>query len=63
MIYNETVSDYGKVCNSCTIYTVLLIIAFLIIVGISSAYLHFHWCLKKDNTIINTSVNIERAIY
>ena len=34
MIYNGTVNDYEKVCNSCTIYIVLFVIAFLIIIGI-----------------------------
>ena len=38
IIYNETVNDYGKVCNSCTICMVLFVIAFLITIGISSAY-------------------------
>ena len=45
MIYN----DYEKVCNSRTIYMVLFI-AFLIIIGISSAYFYFHWYLKKYNS-------------
>ena len=38
MIYNKTVSDYKKVCNSCKIYMVLFIINFLTINDISSAY-------------------------
>ena len=45
MIYN----DYEKVCNSRTIYMVLFI-AFLIIIDISSAYFYFHWYLKKYNS-------------
>ena len=28
IIYNATLNDHGKVCNSCTIYIVLLFIAF-----------------------------------
>ena len=28
MVYNETLNDYGIVCNSCTIYIVLFVIAF-----------------------------------
>ena len=35
MIYNETLNDYGKVCNSCIIYIVLFVIAFVIIIGIN----------------------------
>ena len=63
MIYDGTVNDYGKVCNSCTIYKVLFVIDLLITIGISSAYFYFHWYLKKDNTTINASVNTERVIY
>ena len=43
MIYNGTVNDYRNVCNSCTIYIILLVI-FLII---SISIIHFHWYLKK----------------
>ena len=46
MIYNKTLIDYGKVCNSCTVYIVLFVIAFLIIIGISSAFIHFYWYSK-----------------
>ena len=38
MIYNRTVNDYKKVCNSCKIYMVLFIINFLTINDTSSAY-------------------------
>ena len=55
MIYNGTLNDYENVCNSCTIYIVLLVIAFLIIIGISSAHFYFYWYLKRINT--------ERTIY
>ena len=36
MIYNGTVNDYEKVCNSCEIYTVLLVIFLVISISISS---------------------------
>ena len=47
MIYNTTLNK--KVCNFCTIYTVLFVIAFLIIVGITSAFICylFSLVLKK----------------
>ena len=61
MIYNTTL--YKKVCNFCTIYIVLFVIAFLIIFGITSAFICFHWYLKRSNTGVNTSVNIETLIY
>ena len=38
MIY----SDHGNVHNSYTAYIVLFVIAFLIIIGISNAFIHFH---------------------
>ena len=45
LIYNETFNDYENLCNFCTVYIVLLVLAFLIIIGISSAY--FDLYLKK----------------
>ena len=54
--------DRKKACNSCTIYIVLLVSAFLKIIAISSAYFYFHWYLKKYNNIINTNVNTETVI-
>ena len=50
MIYNKTLNE--NVRNSCTIYIVLLVIAFLII--ISSAYFYFHCYLKRSNTNVIT---------
>ena len=47
MIYNVTLNDYENACGSCTLCTVLFVIAFLIIIGISSAFIYFHWYLKK----------------
>ena len=41
-----------KEYNSCTIYILLSVIAFLIIMGVSSACFYFHWYLKnivRDN--------------
>ena len=38
MIYN----DYGNVCNSCTVYIVLFVTNFLMIISISSLYFYFH---------------------
>ena len=35
-------------CSSCTLYIVLLSIIFTINVGISSCFIYFHCCLKKD---------------
>ena len=38
MVYNVTLNDYGKVCKSCTIYIVLLVITFIIIIDIGSVF-------------------------
>ena len=53
MVYNGTVKDYKKICNCCAVYIVLFVIAFLIIIGVSSAFIYFHWYLKKDNIRVN----------
>ena len=37
----ENVNDYGKVCNFCTIYLILLDIVFLITRGIGCALIYF----------------------
>ena len=56
MIFN----DYGNVCNSCTIYIVLFVIAFLIMIGISSEFVYFHWYLKNSNTnVLNINPGTE----
>ena len=64
MIYNETLNDYEKVCNSCTVYIVLFIIALLIIIGINSLYFYFLWYLKKtDINVTNIIPKTETLIY
>ena len=47
IIFNETLNDYEKVCNSCTVYIVLLVIFFIISISLSSAFIYFHWYLKQ----------------
>ena len=59
-----TLNDYRSVCGSCTIYIVLFAIAFLIIIGIRSAFIYFHWYLKKSNTnVVNINPGTETIIY
>ena len=70
MIYN----DYINAWNSCTIYIALFIIAFLIIIGISSAFIYFHWCMlilitknnkrnkKKDDDNAATSSDFDDIV-
>ena len=57
MIYNVTLNDHEKICNSCTIYRILLVVFFIISIGISIAFIYFYWYSKKDNTNISTSAN------
>ena len=46
---NEIIySDYRNVWNSYSIYIVLFVITFFKIIGLSSAYSHFHWYFKKN---------------
>ena len=42
MIYNVTLNNYENVFGSSTIYTALFAIVFLIIIGISNAFIYFH---------------------
>ena len=45
---NEMIrNDYRNVCNSCTIFIELFVIAFLIFIGIISAYFYFHWHWRR----------------
>ena len=41
MVVNVTLKDYGRICKSCTIYIVLLIIKFTIIIEVS-LYMFLH---------------------
>ena len=63
LIYNKTLNDYKNVCISCTIYIVLFIIAFLIIIGIYSAFIYFYWNLKRDTDITNINPGTETVFY
>ena len=60
MIYNH----YRNVCNYCTVYIVLFVIAVLIIICISSVFVCFHWYLTKSSTgVININPDTETIIY
>ena len=47
MIYNGTLNDNENVCNSCTVYIILLVIFFIIRMSISNVFIYFHWYLKR----------------
>ena len=63
MICNGTLNNYRNVCDSCRIYIVWVVIAFLIIIGITSAFIYFDWFLKKDNIRIKFNTNTQTTIY
>ena len=50
MIYNSTLNDYEKICNSCIVYIVLLAIFFIISISISSTFIYLHWYLQRGYT-------------
>ena len=45
MIYYATLYNYGKVCKSCTLHIVLLIITCIVIMTISGASFYFYFYL------------------
>ena len=53
MVYNGTLNDYGKAYNYCTIYIVLFVIAFLIIIGISSEFVYNNLNIIKIIFVLN----------
>ena len=64
MIYNGTLNDHKKVCGPCTIYIVLFVIAFLIIMASGNAFIYFHWYLNKSYIgVININPSTETVIY
>ena len=63
-IYKGTLNDYGKICHSCNVYIVLLVIFFIISISINCVFIYFHWCLKKSNTgVTNINPSTETVIY
>ena len=48
MVYNATLHNYGKVCKSCTLHIVLLIITCIIVMGISGTSFYFCWHTIKN---------------
>ena len=48
MIHNMTLNDHGKVCSSCTIHIVLLIITSITLMNIDGVYIYFYWNAIKN---------------
>ena len=61
MIYDGTINDFKKVCNSCTIYIALFLI--FLIISISNVFIYFHWYLKRDNIHVKFTTNTQTTIY
>ena len=53
----------NKCKSSCTIYVVIIIIAFTICIGIGTYSVYPHWYLKNDDTRIMLDTRTETAIY
>ena len=47
-LHSNEINDYEKICNSCSVYTVLLIIFFTLSISISGIFIYFHWYLKNS---------------
>ena len=52
MIYNTTLLNCEKIYKTCTLYIVLLIVMFIIILGIDTICLYFYWYTIKNCLII-----------
>ena len=63
-LHSNEINDYEKICSSCSVYIVLLVIFFIISISISNVFIHFHWYLKKTNTgVVNINPSTETVIY
>ena len=63
MIYNDTLNNYRKVCNSYKVCIVFFVMDFLIIVSINSPFIYFHCYLKSDTTMTLINPGSETIIY
>ena len=68
MLHIETLdviplSDYKKVCNSCTIYIVLFAVFFITSICNSSVFVYFHCYFKKDNVSVKFNPGTQTTIY
>ena len=63
-LHSNEINDYEKICGSCSVYIVLLLIFFILSRNISSVFIYFHWCLKKSSTgVTNINPSTETIIY
>ena len=63
-LHLNKINDYEKICTSCSVHIVLLVIFFLLRIRVSSVFIYFHWYLKKSNTgVTNINPSTETVIY
>ena len=63
MIYDGTLNAIplnAKVCNSCTIYIVLIVIFVMLSISISSVFFYFHWYLRKIIFVLSLSLILKQ---
>ena len=46
IIHNSSLNDYEKICNSITLYVVLLAVFFITSISINSVFIYFNWYVK-----------------
>ena len=71
MFHNETLdvislNDYKKVCNTCTIYTVLFAVFFITILAVfflAVFFIYFQWYIKNKNLRIKFYRGTQKTIY
>ena len=63
MIFYGTLNYHRKPYISCRVSIALFVIAFLMIIGISSAYFYLNWFLRKDITRVKFNTNTQTIIY
>ena len=59
MIHN----DYENICNSCTVYIVLLAIFFIISISSNSVFIYFYWYLQSSIGAVYINPGTETVIY
>ena len=63
-LHSNEINDYEKLCSFCSVYTVLLVIFFILSISISSVFIYFHQYLKKSNTgVTDSNSSTEMVIY
>ena len=63
-LHSNEINDYEKICSSCSVYILLLVIFFIVTISISNVFIYFHRNLKKSNAgVTNINPSNETVIY